>query len=87
MRYLLLLACLPLAACGGQAPVDTGKLKPPAKWLMSRPCKLPPYPQQDGDPVIRAEYDAALRKCAASRADQTRGLQRYTRTVVKQANR
>lgn len=81
-----LAACLLLAGCGG-TPVDVAKLKPPSKWLMAAPCRLPAYPQQDGDPVVRAEYDAALRKCAARRGDQTRGLQSYARTVVKAANK
>jgi hypothetical protein len=86
-RVLILAAtCLALAGCGGP-PVDVAKLKPPARWMMATPCKLPPYPQEDGDPVTRANYDAALRKCAAKRGDQTRGLQQYARTVVKAANK
>ena len=86
-RVLILAAtCLALAGCGGP-PVNIDKLKPPAKWLMAPTCKLPPYPQQDGDPVIRADYDGTLRKCAARRGDQARGLQQYARTVVKAANK
>lgn len=86
-RVLILAAtCLALAGCGGP-PVDVAKLKPPAKWLMARQCSLPPYPKEDGDPVARANYDAALRKCAARRGDQTKGLQHYARTVVRAANK
>ena len=86
-RVLILSAiCLPLAACGG-APTDVAKLTPPAKWMMASPCALPPLPKSDGDPVARADYDAAMRKCAARRGDQTRGLQQYTKTVVAAANK
>jgi len=85
-RVLILSAiCLPLAACGG-APTDPTALKPPAKWMMANPCNLPAYPKDDGDPVARANYDASLRKCAARRGDQTKGLQQYARAVVKAAN-
>jgi hypothetical protein len=79
-------ACLALAGCGGP-PVDVAKLKPPSKWMMAPSCRLPAYPKDDGDPVVRAKYDAAIRKCAARRGDQTRGLQQYARTVVKAANK
>jgi hypothetical protein len=85
-RVLILAATCLLAGCGG-APTDVAKLKPPAKWLMAYPCELPNLPKSDGDPVARADYDAAIRKCAARRGDQTRGLQRYAQTVVKAANK
>jgi hypothetical protein len=85
-RVLLTSAtCLLLAGCGG-APTDVTQLKPPAKWMMAKPCDLPPLSKTDGDPVARADYDAAMRKCAAKRGDQTKGLQQYARTVVKAAN-
>jgi hypothetical protein len=79
-------ACLILAGCGG-TPVDVPNLKAPSKWLMATPCKLPVYPKEDGDPVARANYDAELRKCAARRADQAKGLQQYAKAVVKAANK
>lgn len=78
--------CLIMAGCGGP-PVDVARLKPPSKWMMAAPCRLPAYPKDDGDPVTRANYDAALRKCAARRGDQTKGLQHYARAVVKAANK
>lgn len=83
---MIMAACLLLAGCGG-TPVDVANLKPPAKWMMASPCRLPAYPKEDGDPVARANYDAALRKCAARRGDQAKGLQQYARTVVKAANK
>jgi hypothetical protein len=85
-RVLITIAtCLAVAGCS--PPVDVANLKPPAKWMMASPCRLPAYPKEDGDPVARANYDAALRKCAARRGDQAKGLQQYAKTVVKAANK
>lgn len=77
------LLCLIMAGCAAKAPVDTGRLKGPAGWLMAKPCALPKYPKANGDPVVRASYDTDTRRCAARRGDQVRGLQAYARTVTK----
>ncbi len=77
-RPLLILAALALAGC---ETAPAGKPDLPAGWLMQKPPACPTAPANDGDPVVRAEYEARLRECAADRGDQVRGLQKYARTV------
>lgn len=81
IRFLVVLSAVLLAGC----ETPTGKPQPPAGWLMQKSCKLPPVPADDGDPVARADYDTQMRRCAADRGDQVRGLQSYARKVSRAA--
>lgn len=75
---------LALGACSGSPmPVDIEKLRPPSAVLMRPPQPLPEPPPGDGDPAIRAEHYATVRKMYGDLADQARGLQSYARTVAK----
>lgn len=71
-----------LAGCSG-GTFDAGELAPPPKWVMAKKCPLPQRPADDGDPVVRADYEAKLRRCAARRGDQVDGLQSYARTATQ----
>jgi hypothetical protein len=82
MRALIIVATLGLAGCAGDA-VDPQTLKSPSAWMMRPVCALPKPVSDDGDPVARANYETQVRKCAAARGDQARGLQRYARAVTQ----
>lgn len=81
MKLILMLPALILGGCAGSA-YDASQLKSPPKWAMAKKCYLPVRPVSDGDPVARAEYESALRRCAARRGDQVDGLQGYVRTAT-----
>jgi hypothetical protein len=82
MKKLFLMSAVGLAGCApGMA--DPGDLKPPAPWMMRQVCALPKPVADDGDPVARVNYETQVRKCAAARGDQARGLQRYARAITK----
>lgn len=82
MRYAAIVGAVLLGGCGPNV-ADPADLKPPSAWMMRPICSLPKPPSDDGDPVTRAEHEAKLRKCAAARGDQARGLQKYARAVTK----
>lgn len=87
MRLLIILgiglAVLFLVAGCAPGQTDPSQLRKPSAWMLAPVCRLPQVPANDGDPVVRAEYNAKVRKCAASRGDQARGLQRYARSITK----
>lgn len=83
--FPLIILLLTLTACSS-VPYDSAKLNPPAKWMMAKPCGLPKYPENDGDPVERAQYDLSVRQCASRRGSQVTGLQRYVKQIVKASN-
>ena len=68
--------------CGcGPGQFDPNSLVAPSPRLMAKKCALPKAPEDDGDPVVRAGYEARLRTCASRRGGQVDGLQQYARTV------
>lgn len=83
MTRLILVGLGALTLAGCATGTDPEKLKKPSAWMMAPICRLPAIPQNDGDPVARAEYETAMRRCAAKRGDQARGLQKYARAVTK----
>lgn len=80
MKIVVVAAAAVMAGCASSA--DPEKLKKPSAWMMAPICRLPQIPQSDGDPVIRSEYETAMRRCAAKRGDQARALQKYARAVT-----
>lgn len=77
----LALALLTLLSGCASAPVETGKLSPPARYLMTAPCRLPAIPADEGNPAVRAAYYAGSRSCHGRTMDQVEGLQRYIKKV------
>lgn len=83
MKQVAAIGLVAVLLAGCDKPVPVSDLKPPGKWMMAAPCKLPKYPANDGDPLVRVQHETSMRKCAAKRGDQVRGLQSYVRKVVK----
>jgi hypothetical protein len=80
--FPIIILVFALVGCD-QVPRDITGIKPPPKWSMAKQCRLPSYPDLDGDPVERASYDVKVRNCAASRGRQVVALQQYVRRVAK----
>jgi len=77
----IILIALLVGGCVNGATVY--KPPPPSKWMMSKPCNVKAYPDNEGDPASRGKYYGKNIKCHISKNDQIAGLQGYARTVSK----